>query len=224
MGRTQPKPLHPEFKRFIDMQPYTVLLDGFRLTVDRDVFPPDLGRCAQNVARISRQYSPRAALDMGCGSGYLAMTLKQNGAEEVWAADIHRPAVDCTRKNVEQNARAGPITVVRSDLFENIPTSMRFDLIIFNQPYGPAESEPVCGCGPDGGYEITRRFLLEAPAFLTPGGVMIMTFSDREEHANDPKVIASELDYPVVTLLHAYYSESNNFIYEIRAPESREDP
>jgi release factor glutamine methyltransferase len=216
MPADHPRPLHPEFQRLIDRQPYSVTLDGLRLTVDKDVFPPDLGRCAQNLARLAARYAPRVALDMGCGSGYLALALKRNGAGQVWAADLHPPAVACARKNVEQNPDVGPITVVRSDLFEQIPPSVTFDLILFNQPFGPGDERRVCGCGPDGGYQISKRFLVEAPARLSPGGVALMPFSDREPPENDPRRVAEELGYPVATLLHLYYNEANNYIYEIR--------
>ncbi len=208
--------LHPEFQRFIDMQPYSVVLDGLRLTVDKDVFPPDMGLCAQNLANICRQYHPRSALDMGCGSGYLALTLKRHGVPEVWASDIHPQAVACARKNAQQNIDVGPITVVQSDLFQSLPAAMKFDLIVFNQPFGPGQGERVCGCGSDGGYQITKRFLMESPAYLNRDAVVLMAFSDREPEKHSPDLVAKELGYPVVTLLHEYYGESNNFIYEIR--------
>jgi release factor glutamine methyltransferase len=153
---------------------------------------------------------------MGCGSGYLALSLKRSGVPEVWASDIHGPAVECTRKNVKQNEAVGPVHVVQSDLFENIPATIKFDLIVFNQPFGPGQGDTVCGCGPDGGYQITRRFLLQAADRLTPDGVVMMAFSDREPAINSPDRVAAELGYPVSVLLDKYYGGANNYIYEIR--------
>ena len=43
-----------------------------------------------------------------------------------------------------------------------------------------------------------------------------MAFSDRAAAENDPAVVAHELGYATTTLLHAYYEESNNFVYELR--------
>jgi release factor glutamine methyltransferase len=210
--------LHSELAESLAMQPYTVTMDGLLITVDEDVFPPDLGRCARNMARVCAEHSPRRALDMGCGTGYLALALKQQGVPDVWAVDVHEPAVACARKNAGQNAHLGPITVLRSDLFDGIADSGRFDLIVFNQPFAPAAAETVCGCGRDGGYEITKRFLVEAPAHLAREGAVVMAFSDRAPPSNDPAVVARELGYPVVTVLHAVYGDANNFVYEIRAP------
>ena len=208
--------IHWEFQQYIDQQPYSVVLDGLKLTIEEDVFPPDMGQCSQNLARIAQGYGAQTALDMGCGSGYLALALKRGGVEEVWASDIHAPAVECARRNVEQNESVGPVHVVQSDLFENIPRTLKFDLIVFNQPFGPGQGETVCGCGPDGGYQITRRFLREAADRLNPDGVVIMAFSDREPANNSPDRVASELGYPVKVVLDKYYGGANNYIYEIR--------
>ncbi len=217
------QPLHFEFQQCIDRQPYSVNLDGLRLDVDRDVFPPDLGQCAQNMARLATRYRPQVALDMGCGSGYLALMLQRQGVSQVWASDVHPPAVICARKNVRQNAAHASIQVVHSDLFENIPRSVQFDLIVFNQPFGPGHGEAVCGCGPDGGSSITRRFLRAAAAYLQPQGAVLMAFSDRVPEEHSPQHIAAQLGYTVETLLHEYYGESNNFIFEIRTRSKGHD-
>ncbi|ETX06732.1 MAG: hypothetical protein ETSY2_15370 [Candidatus Entotheonella gemina] len=219
MSTHHSKSIHSEMKQLMDRQPYSVVLNGLHLTVDEDVFPPDLGRCARNMAKLSKSYAPRRALDMGCGSGYLALMLKCHGAEEVWASDSHPAAIRCAGKNAAQNAHNGSITVVQGDLFEGIPTSIKFNLIMFNQPFGPGQGDPVCGCGPDGGYQITKRFLLEAPAYLACDGVIMMAFSDRAAPENSPEYVAKELGYPIHTLLHQFYNESNNFIYDIRLPK-----
>src|SRR5262245_26286153 len=93
MERT-PSGRHPDpaYQALLDKQPYTVTLNGLTLEVHRDVFPPDLGRCAQNLARVAAGYAANSALDMGCGSGFIALSLKQAGVANVWAVDIHPPA------------------------------------------------------------------------------------------------------------------------------------
>jgi methylase of polypeptide subunit release factors len=217
------EPLHHEFAALLELQPYTVVIEGLVITVGEDVFPPDLGRCARNMAKICAEYRPRRALDMGCGTGFLALALKRLGVPDVWALDVHEPAIACTRKNLEQNPNAGPVTIVRSDLFEAVPPSVVFDLVVFNQPYAPAAGDGVCGCGPDGGSEITRRFLVECRSRLAPRGCVMMAFSNRASREHDPALVARELGYSSRTLLHAYYEESDNFIYELR-PERVQSP
>jgi release factor glutamine methyltransferase len=183
-----------------------------------------MGKCSQNLARIAADYHAQTALDMGCGSGYLALSLKRSGVPEVWASDIHGPAIECARRNVKLNERVGPVHVVQGDLFENVPAAVKFDLVVFNQPFGPGQGDTVCGCGPDGGYEITKRFLLQAADRLTPDGVVVMAFSDREPAVNSPDRVAAELGYPVKVLLHEYYGEANNYIFEIHPLHRAELP
>jgi len=209
---------NPAYRALLDKQPYTVALNGLTLEVHRDVFPPDLGRCAQNLARLACEYPADSALDMGCGSGFIALSLKQAGIADVWAADIHQPAVDCAARNLLLNSHVGPITLIQSDLFDRFPDSIRFDLIVFNQPFGPGRKERRCGCGPDGGGAISRRFLEAARAFLAPSGLVMMAFSDRQAAEHDPRHAANDLGYAVSTLLDLEYNQSRNFIYAMRPP------
>lgn len=208
--------LHHEFRACIERQPYSVTLDGLRLTIDKDVFPPDMGLCARNLASIAQRYKPERALDMGCGTAYLALFLKKSGVPCVWASDIHAPAIACAIRNAANNSEVGPINVVQSDLFDNLPSSMTFDLIVFNQPFGPGNGQRICGCGSDGGYDICRRFLMKSSGYLSENGVILMPFSDREVSQHSPQNVARELGYMVETVFDEYYNESNNYIFEIR--------
>jgi len=61
-----------------------------------------------------------------------------------WGADT---AVDYAHKNVQLIEAVRPVHVVQSDLFENIPATLKSDLIVFKQPFGPGQEDTVCGCG-----------------------------------------------------------------------------
>jgi len=219
--RPAPHAPNPDFANRLARQPYEVEIDGLNLIVEKDVFPPDFGQIARKLARSTQNYAPRTALDVGCGTGYLALMTKMQGATEVWASDIHPPAVACTLKNLERNPHAGPVTVVQSDLLTKIPADKKFDLIMFNQPFAPGDQRRPCGCGPDGGYEICRRFMLTASEHLSRDGVLLMPFSDRAAEENDPELVAKELGYAVKTLLREYYDGATNMIYEIRPKTAR---
>lgn len=217
MNTPAPQPRRdPAYQALLDKAPYTVTLDGLTIEVHRDVFPPDLGHCAGNMARLARGYGATSALDMGCGTGFIALSLKRAGIAEVWASDIHPPAFANTLRNAQLNPQAGPITVVRSDLFGAIPATQRFDLIVFNQPFGPGREERRCGCGPDGGAEICRRFLAAARAHLAPGGTVMMAFSDRQAPEHDPRHAAAAAGYDVETILDQHYDGARNVIYAMR--------
>ncbi len=71
-------------------------------------------------------------LDLGCGSGLLAIIAAKKGCK-VTGADIEKETIECAEKNAAANS--AKINFVMSDLFKNI--SGKFDLIVFNPPYLP---------------------------------------------------------------------------------------
>lgn len=197
-------------------QPYELTLDGLNITVGEDVFPPDLGYTSQYLAQTLAKYSPTAALDMGCGTGYLAMVMKRQGASEVWALDIHPPAVACARANAIKNG-FGDIHVEQSDLFEAISPSVKFDMIVFNQPYYPVTGEALFGLGPDGGSAIIERFMSQVTAHLLPGGVFLMPFSDMADEQHNPVPIAKQNGYSFREVFNHHDGTCTHKIYEFKS-------
>lgn len=181
--------------QFYQRQPYWIELAGLKLKIDRGVFPPEQGYTSQLMAKVLKNYSPNTALDLGCGSGYLALTLRSYGVPNVWAADINPAAVECTQENIKLNSHLAPIKVVHSNLFSGFPQPIQFDLIAFNQPFyyggGPFNFSP------DEGHPLNERFLKEARNYLTPNGKILMNYSDVGDEINNPKTTAKLLGYQV---------------------------
>ena len=77
-----------------------------------------------------------AVLDLGCGSGVLAIAAALLGAAHVDAVDIDPPAVEATRENAERNAVAACVRVARGSLGESWPFAQspdgRYDLVLAN--------------------------------------------------------------------------------------------
>lgn len=127
------------------------------------------------LAEAVKKYVKGKVLDMGTGSGYLAV-LAAKKAKHVLAVDIDREAISfCKKKYNLKN-----IAWQQSDLFSRIKG--KFDTIIFNPPYlpydrrEPKESQRVTTGGKHG-YEILVRFLKECPAYLTRTGKILVVFS-----------------------------------------------
>ncbi len=185
---------------FAERESYELLLDGIRINVGRRVFPPDVGVITRQLAKLVGQYSPVAALDMGCGTGFLALVMKRNGARDVWAVDVNSAAVACARDNVARNPELQPIAVVESNLFAGIDPLRKFDLIVFNQPFFPASPEELIGAAPDGGRQIIQRFLQQARRRLNPQAKIIMPFQDTVASEHDPQHVATESGFQVRTV------------------------
>lgn len=79
-------------------------------------------------------------LDLCAGSGCIALAFaKAFPQATVYASDISQQAIDLAYDNAAYN-NVSNVTLLLSDLFQNIPNNLKFDLIISNPPY-IAESE-----------------------------------------------------------------------------------
>ncbi len=71
-------------------------------------------------------------LDLGTGSGILAIGAAKLGAGHILALDIDPIAVRATQENIEQNGVAEKITAQQGSLENVITSARRFDLIVVN--------------------------------------------------------------------------------------------
>jgi release factor glutamine methyltransferase len=153
----------------------------FRVTPDVLIPRPETELLVEvMLAKVSRGGTPRI-LDLGAGSGCVAITLALELGGEVTAVDASYAALAVARDNA---ARLGArVTFVESDWFANVEA--RFDLIVGNPPYvaagdphlseGDLRFEPMLAlaCGADGLAAI-RHIVVAAPAHLLPGGWLLL--------------------------------------------------
>jgi release factor glutamine methyltransferase len=122
-----------------------------------------------------------AVLDVCTGSGALAITAALAGARSVTAVDVSRRAVLAARINARLNGVR--VQAVRGDLLGAVP-GRRFDVIVSNPPYLPADGDELPARGSARHTEAGRsgrvlldRLIAAAPAHLAPGGVLLVTHS-----------------------------------------------
>ncbi|HDP79393.1 MAG TPA: peptide chain release factor N(5)-glutamine methyltransferase [Spirochaetes bacterium] len=132
-------------------------------------------------------HAPRQGrvLDLGTGSGAIAVSIKHNRKDlAVYATDISPAAVESARANCARLLGGGEIIFATGDLFEPVDGEV-FDLIASNPPYvDPGQRDRL---RPDLAYEpslalyaddrggaVVFRIIDEAPPRLAPGGMVIM--------------------------------------------------
>lgn len=71
-------------------------------------------------------------LDLGCGSGILAIGAAKLGAKQVLALDIDPIAIEATRENAVENGTAGQIVAQEGSLATIVTSARRFDLAVVN--------------------------------------------------------------------------------------------
>lgn len=59
--------------------------------------------CAEAIAEFVPEQKPARFLDLGCGSGILALMAKKLGAGEIWGVDIDPITIDVCKENSELN-------------------------------------------------------------------------------------------------------------------------
>lgn len=151
-----------------------------RCWAPRGVYAPQTDtRLLMRAMHRERITAETDVLDLGTGSGFLAVAAARRGAR-VTAVDISRRAVAVTWLNALLNGRT--VRVRRGDLVSAVP-GRRFDLVITNPPYVPAPhlTQPR---GPARAWDAGRdgRLLIDricdtAPEVLRPTGTLLIVHS-----------------------------------------------
>ncbi|MCQ6552340.1 class I SAM-dependent methyltransferase [Streptomyces sp. C10-9-1] len=123
-------------------------------------------------------------LEIGTGSGVIAVMAALAGSPRVVATDVNPRAVENAAVNAERHAVNDRLRTVHSDLFSEIGESERFDTVFWSSNYvlGPDTYEYKSvheRAYVDTGYRTHRRFVEQAPRWVTPGGSALLHFSDR---------------------------------------------
>lgn len=123
----------------------------------------------------------RRVLDIGTGTGALALCAARAGAISVTAIDVSLRSVFATWLNCRLHRVR--CTVRRGDLFGPV-ASRYFDLILANPPYVPAATNVLprhrigrCWDGGLDGRAVLDRICTEGPAVLAPEGMMLIVHS-----------------------------------------------
>jgi release factor glutamine methyltransferase len=153
----------------------------FRVTPDVLIPRPE----TEHVVEVARRVAPeaRTLLDVGTGSGALAVTLQLEIGAAVWATDISFAAARVAAENARR--LQAPLSVVVCDTMSALaPDSM--DLIVSNPPYVPLSQkeglqkevrdwEPhVALFAGENGMEAYQRIAAAAPRVLRTGGWLVM--------------------------------------------------
>jgi S-methylmethionine-dependent homocysteine/selenocysteine methylase len=138
-----------------------------------DVFVPTMGSLLvwKYLARHGIGQGKRC-LDVGCGSGLLAIQLAKNGAESVRAIDIQREAVANTLANAFRNGVSERVNGAEVDLYVFEPEE-RFDVIVaslYQMPVDPFAEYTGHRPLDYWGRNLVDHFLALLPRLLEEGG------------------------------------------------------
>jgi len=171
----------------------------FRVSPDVLIPRPETEHVIEKA--LSLGLKPRMALDIGCGSGALAVTAALELHCPVVATDISAAALRVAAANARDlKAQVEFVCCDLASAFRPVPS---FDLIVSNPPYIPEpelagiqrevrDFEPrVALVGGERGHEMYLRIIPQAEALLVPGGWLIFEIgyraADAVQAAFDPE-------------------------------------
>lgn len=153
---------------------------------------------------------PIQILDIGTGTGCIAITLRKNIKNAIVdGVDISKDALEVAIQNAKLNETR--INFFQSDLFSNVENNIKYDIIVSNPPYIPYEdkvdelvynNEPHLALfAPNNGLFYYEEILKEAKRFLS-----------------DKSLIAFEIAYHqknlIVPIINKYFPNSEYNFYK----------
>jgi ribosomal protein L3 glutamine methyltransferase len=173
-------------------------LQGYAFYVDERVIVPRSPIAELLMTQLSPwvldPYEVTSILDVCTGSGCLAIIAAHQFPEAfVDATDISAQALEVAQRNVAEHGLTDRLTLHHGSLFDPLPVSARYDLIICNPPYVNSQSmralppeyqhEPSLAlAGGEDGMDLVRIILEQAPAHLNDQGILVLEIGHERAH------------------------------------------
>ncbi len=154
---------------------------GYDFDVDKNVLIPRLDTevlVEKLVEDVNLKAGKPSVLDIGTGSGAIAIVVQKETGAKVTAVDVSQKALDIAKRNAKKNN--ADVDFILSDLFENVDG--KFDFVVSNPPYietdvvkgldkEVVENEPILALdGGVDGLDYYRKIVNDAPKYLNKNG------------------------------------------------------
>jgi release factor glutamine methyltransferase len=154
----------------------------------------DTGWLVEDCLRLARERTAPTILDVGTGSGCIAISVAHRLAEaQVTATDLSAEALVLATRNAVRHKVADRVRFFQGDLFAALPEGDQFDFVLSNPPYiatavietlAPEVKDYEPHLALDGGangFAVIDRLLAEVEGRLKPGGYLLMEIGADQE-------------------------------------------
>jgi release factor glutamine methyltransferase len=221
------QPAVAEFEQLVDrrlnLEPVAYLIGhrefyGLDMLVTPAVLVPrpETELLVELALQYTRLYSAPRIADIGTGSGCIAIALAVHcPTAQIIAVDLSPAALVVAQANCERHHVNEQIELLVGDLLQ--PVGQPVDLIVSNPPYtllneideGVRRHEPHLALdGGADGLDLYRRLLADAPAKLSPGGMLLCEIGATQGAA-------------VLALAHAVFPQATCHIHRDLANHDR---
>ena len=167
----------------------------FRVTPDVLIPRPETEHLVEKVLDLAVGFEQPRIVDVGTGSGAIAISLASKLARAaITAIDLSPAAIAVASENAHRNGVAARIRFLQGDLLAPVAAE-KFEIVVSNPPYVPAtehatlaaevrEYEPALAlfAGEDG-LSIYRRLIPQARSVLIPGGLLVFEIGFSQQEA-----------------------------------------
>ena len=168
----------------------------FRVTPAVLIPRPETEHLVEAVLNEEHRSSPVRIVDVGTGSGAVAVALAEHlRSAEIIATDISPAALEVAAENAARNGVGNRIRFVESDLLEELTLHEPCDAIVSNPPYVAfadgkemhpqvRDFEPAIALFATGsGLDVYRRLIPQARVALKPNGLLALEIGHEQRDA-----------------------------------------
>ncbi|MDR3071480.1 MAG: peptide chain release factor N(5)-glutamine methyltransferase [Endomicrobium sp.] len=169
---------------------------GFEFKISKKVLipRPETELLVEVVSKLAKEENKNSVLDLGTGSGCIAISLAKLGAfKSIAALDISIGALGIAKENATRN-NVSCIDFIESDVFHNISSNSKFDIIVSNPPYVSQQEyrflEPELKYEPkialvaqDDGLFFYKEICRNASVYLNNGGFVVVELNANKADA-----------------------------------------
>ena len=143
---------------------------------------PEDTRSLRSLIRKTDLVQDRTVMEIGTGTGLIALCCVQGGADAVLATDINPSAVACARYNarrlgIETHLEVRQVSLDAPGAFEVLDRDERFDLIISNPPWEDATPQTVGEFALyDPSFALLESLITGCRNHLRPGGRVLLAY------------------------------------------------
>jgi release factor glutamine methyltransferase len=128
-----------------------------------------------------------SAVDLGTGSGAIAISLAKETNAQVTAIELSEQAAKYAEQNISENQVS--VRLIVGPIDQELPKLRNFDLVISNPPYIPLLAIPIdpevrdfdpelALYSGDDGLDVIRQIIEIAPVSLRIGGLLVLEHAD----------------------------------------------
>lgn len=187
---------------------------GLTFDVNKKVLTPRMETelLVEQVIKAAEKYKKCTILDVGTGSGAIAISVAKNCDAHVTAVDISTQALATAETNAKKNGVK--VEFVHSNLFDNLKRKRKFDIIVSNPPYIPSaeienldknvrECDPILALdGGEDGLDFYRSIITQAPDRLNSKGQIF--FEVGKGQASSVKKLLKEHGFEQIRTIKDY--------------------